>query len=110
MKNILALLFLLSALAPAARCGDPAADKKLKVGLCMANLDAFLGSLADAAVQRAVEEGVGLIILDAQDNDAKQLEQVSIVLDSGIDALVLNPTSTAGSGQIVAAAASLGAP
>lgn len=110
MRMIPALFVLLFLFQPASWSGDSARGQRLKIGLCMANLDAFLGSVADAAVQRAAEKGLDLVLLDAQDDDANQLQQVHILLDERVDALVLNPTSTASSGRVVDAAAQLGVP
>lgn len=83
-----------------------AGEKPIKLGLCMASLDTFLSSMADAAVRRAAETpGVELVLMDAQDDTVRQTDQAMTFIGDGVDALIINVVETSAAAPIVAAAA-----
>lgn len=88
-----------------------AGEKKIRIGLCMASLDTFLSSMADASVKRAGEiPGVEITIMDAQDDTVRQTDQANTFLSDGVDALIVNVVETSAAAPIVDHAARLGTP
>lgn len=87
-----------------------AGEKKYRIGLCMASLDTFLSSLADAATKRANEAGIELVLMDAQDDSIRQSDQAMTFIHSGVDLLVVNIVETNAAPPIVAAAAEANVP
>lgn len=88
-----------------------AGEKKIRLGLCMASLDTFLSSMADAAVRRAGEiPGVEITLMDAQDDTVRQTDQANTFLSDGVDVLIVNVVETSAAAPIVDHAARLGTP
>lgn len=108
-KTMVALILALSILSI---IGAPvqAGEKKVKIGLCMASLDTFLSSLADAAVRRANEKGVELVVMDAMDDTVRQADQVQNFITDGVDAIIINVVETSSAPPIVEMAASANIP
>ncbi len=81
------------------------------VGVSMARFDDnFLTVLRNGIQSYADENGIGVQIEDAQDDVAKQLDQINNFIASGVDAIVVNPVDTSATQAMSDAAAAGGVP
>ncbi|ABQ47794.1 Monosaccharide-transporting ATPase [Thermotoga petrophila RKU-1] len=68
---------------------------KYVVGLSLSTLNnPFFVTLRDGAVDTAKKLGIDLIVLDAQDNPAKQLNDIEDLIQRGVDLIIINPTDS----------------
>lgn len=90
LKKVLemgAMLMLVSSMAYAA--GE-------KIGLVISTQNnPFFVTLKEGAEKKAKEMGYKLVVLDSQNNPAKELSNVEDLLVKGIDVLLINPTDSA---------------
>ncbi|MFV2034692.1 MAG: substrate-binding domain-containing protein, partial [Halocynthiibacter sp.] len=82
------------------------------VGVSMAIFDDnFLTVLRNGMVDLADGmDGVDIQVEDAQNDVAKQLDQINNFIASGVDAIIVNPVDTSATVAMTAAAASAGVP
>lgn len=82
------------------------------VGVSMALFDDnFLTVLRNGMIETAEEmEGVEIQVEDAQNDVAKQLDQINNFIASGVDAIIVNPVDTSATEAMTNAAASAGVP
>ncbi|MCT8999760.1 sugar ABC transporter substrate-binding protein [Chelativorans intermedius] len=82
------------------------------IGVTMALFDDnFLTVLRNGMIEYADElEGVDLQVEDAQNDVAKQLDQINNFIASGVDAIIVNPVDTSATEAMTNAAASAGVP
>lgn len=81
------------------------------VGVSMALFDDnFLTVLRNGIQKSADESGVKVQIEDAQNDVAKQLDQIKNFIASGVDAIVVNPVDTSATQAMTDAAAAAGVP
>ena len=81
------------------------------VGVSMARSDDnFLTVLRSGIQSYADEQGIDVQIEDAQDNVAKQLDQINNFIASGVSAIVVNPVDTSATQAMSDAAAAAGVP
>jgi inositol transport system substrate-binding protein len=82
------------------------------IGVSMALFDDnFLTVLRNGMIETADGmEGVDLQVEDAQNDVAKQLDQVNNFIASGVDAIIVNPVDTSATQALTDAAASAGVP
>lgn len=109
MKKVLLLgLVLILAVGMLAGCGkdDKKADSgDLTIGFVSSNLnDTGQTYVADAAQAYADEKGIELKVQDAQDDVAKQQDQVNNLITQGVNALIVVPVDTAAMKPITQAA------
>lgn len=72
----------------------PAGDK-VKIGLSVSTLNnPFFVSLKEGAEETAKKAGAELIVADAQDDNAKQLNDVEDLIQKNVDILLINPTDS----------------
>lgn len=96
---ILAMIFLIGGLvgcAPkdAEKTGEGAA-KGDKIGMVLSTLNnPFFVSMKEGAEAKAKELGYELIILDSQDDSAKERANVEDLVQKGIKVLIINPTDS----------------
>jgi ribose transport system substrate-binding protein len=94
----LALFILASACAPAPAAAPTAAPKPAaakKVGLAVSTLNnPFFVTLRDGAQKAADAAGVQLIVADAQNDNAKQADQLANFITQKVDVIVVNPTDS----------------
>lgn len=91
---VCALLLTLSGVAEAA-----------KLGLVVSTLDnPFFVTLKEGAEKKADELKMDLVVLDSQNDPAKELANVEDLLVKGVDVLLINPTDSDAVGSAVAAA------
>jgi ribose transport system substrate-binding protein len=70
--------------------------QQITLGLSVSTLNnPFFVTLRDGAVDAARSAGVTLIVLDAQDSPAKQLNDVQDLIQRRVSAILLNPTDAA---------------
>ncbi len=81
------------------------------VGVSMALFDDnFLTVLRNGIQKYADEQGHGVQIEDAQNDVAKQLDQINNFIASGVDAIIVNPVDTSATQAMTDAAAAAGVP
>ncbi|MFC7440853.1 ribose ABC transporter substrate-binding protein RbsB [Laceyella putida] len=120
MKKVLLLFLSLSflileacSLAPP-EWAKPAAKKDLqnvKIGLSVSTLNnPFFVSLKGGVEQEAKKRGIEVIVVDAQNDTSKQINDVEDLLQQGVDALLINPTDSAAISTAVQSANNVGVP
>lgn len=120
MKKLLALCLTLTLLLLSACSMQPPEwakpDKKeslkdIKIGLSVSTLNnPFFVSLKDGVVKEADALGMEVIIVDAQNDSAKQVNDVEDLIQQGVDALLINPTDSAAISTAVQSANNIGIP
>ncbi|RKD21413.1 ribose-binding protein [Caminicella sporogenes DSM 14501] len=102
-KSIALLLCLLLTLGTLAGCGaKPAEDGKEKIGLVVSTLNnPFFVTLKEGAEAKAKELGVELIVLDSQNDPAKELANVEDLLTQGVSVILINPTDSDAVGNAI---------
>jgi ribose transport system substrate-binding protein len=76
--------------------GNNAADGKVTIGLAISTLNnPFFVSLKEGAEKAAKEAGAELIVVDAQDDTAKQISGVEDLIQKKVDVILINPTDSA---------------
>ncbi|AMW32030.1 MAG: D-ribose ABC transporter substrate-binding protein [Fervidobacterium pennivorans] len=67
-----------------------------KVGLSLSTLNnPFFVTLRDGAMAAAKELGITLLVVDAQDKPAKQLNDIEDLIQKKVDLIIINPTDSA---------------
>ncbi|MBP2001478.1 ribose transport system substrate-binding protein [Paenibacillus shirakamiensis] len=85
--------------------------KEAKIGLSISTLNnPFFVSLKDGVVAEAAKQGVKVIVVDAQNDSAKQSNDVDDLIQQGVNALLINPTDSSSISTVVQSANSLGIP
>ncbi|MGZ7445936.1 ribose ABC transporter substrate-binding protein RbsB [Paenibacillus sp. TH7-28] len=83
----------------------------VKLGLSMSTLNnPFFVYLKDMVVQEADKQGFEVIVVDAQNDSAKQNNDVEDLLQKGVDALLINPTDSSAISAAVQNANAIGIP
>jgi inositol transport system substrate-binding protein len=81
------------------------------IGVSMAKFDDnFLTVLRNGIQAQADASGSDVQIEDAQDDVAKQLDQINNFIASGVDAIIVNPVDTSATQAMTDAAAAAGVP
>ena len=76
-------------------------DKKenlqdVKIGLSISTLNnPFFVSLKDGVIKEAEALGMEVKVVDAQNDSAKQINDVEDLMQQGVDILLINPTDSA---------------
>lgn len=95
MKKCLVLVVCAVFLSGLAFTNAVAADKPAKVGLILSTLNnPFFVTLKEGAEQKAKEVGLDLVILDSQNDPAKELANVEDLVTQGVAAIMINPTDS----------------
>ncbi|GAA4852537.1 ribose ABC transporter substrate-binding protein RbsB [Paenibacillus vulneris] len=85
--------------------------KHIKIGLSISTLNnPFFVSLKDGVVAEANKHGIETIVVDAQNDSAKQSNDVDDLMQKGVNVLLINPTDSAAISTVVQSANSLGIP
>lgn len=91
------------------KAGD--GGKDMKIGLSISTLNnPFFVSLKDGVVAEAAKQGMEVIVVDAQNDSAKQSNDVDDLIQKGVSALLINPTDSSAISTVVQSANSLGIP
>ncbi|MCY8233865.1 ribose ABC transporter substrate-binding protein RbsB [Priestia endophytica] len=120
MKKVLLVLMSFSLLILAACSLEPpewAKPKKkgnledIKIGLSVSTLNnPFFVSLKNGVVKEVKKQGMDVVIVDAQNDSAKQVNDVEDLLQQGVDVLLINPTDSAAISTAVQSANNIGIP
>jgi ribose transport system substrate-binding protein len=113
MKKVFALLIALMAFMALAGCSasneattaaattaqeqttTAAAAETMKIGLVVSTLDnPFFVTLKEGAEAKAAELGMEIVVLDSQNDPAKELSNVEDLLTQGVDLILINPTDS----------------
>ncbi len=91
---VLALSMILAACAPTQPAAAPQpAAKEYTLGVAISTLNnPFFVTLKEGAEKAAAAAGVKLIVVDAQDDPAKQAASIEDLISKKVDALLINPT------------------
>ncbi len=82
-----------------------------KIGATIALLEHnFLAVMADGMKKYAADKGLELQLVDANNDVAKQLDQVNNFIASGVDAIIVNAVDTSATQAMTDAAAKAGVP
>ncbi|NMO97337.1 ribose ABC transporter substrate-binding protein RbsB [Paenibacillus lemnae] len=85
--------------------------KELKIGLSISTLNnPFFVSLKDGVVAEARKQGMEVVVVDAQNDAAKQSNDVDDLIQQGVHVLLINPTDSAAISNVVQTANSIGIP
>lgn len=85
--------------------------KDMKIGLSVSTLNnPFFVSLKDGVVAEANKHGIETIVVDAQNDSAKQSNDVDDLMQKGVNVLLINPTDSAAISTVVQSANDLGIP
>ncbi len=83
----------------------------IKIGLSVSTLNnPFFVSMKDGVEAEAKEQGMDIVVVDAQNDAAKQISDVEDLIQQGVDVLLINPTDSAAISTAVQSANSLGIP
>ncbi len=79
--------------APQEKPAEQPKPEKITLGLSLSTLNnPFFVTLQEGAQKAADELGVELIVVDAQDDPAKEATNLEDLIQRGVDALLINPT------------------
>ncbi|MGM9923717.1 MAG: ribose ABC transporter substrate-binding protein RbsB [Bacillus sp. (in: firmicutes)] len=110
----LALLVLSGCSLEPPEWAKPAKKDKLedvKIGLSVSTLNnPFFVSLKDGVVNQAKAKGMDTVVVDAQNDSAKQVNDVEDLIQQGVDVLLINPADSAAISAAVESANSVGIP
>ena len=104
------LLPLLTFFCGCEKGGDPS-DTRPVIGVSMLNMaNEFIVKIQDAMKESAEDQGVRLIINDAQRSSERQVRQVETFIAQKVDAIILNPCEVEASSAAVQKAIAAGIP
>ncbi|GMO00111.1 ribose ABC transporter substrate-binding protein RbsB [Parageobacillus thermoglucosidasius] len=70
-------------------------DGSMKIGLSISTLNnPFFVTLKEGSEKAAKEEGVELIVVDAQNDSAKQINDIEDLIQQDVDLILVNPTDS----------------
>ncbi|WP_203363412.1 ribose ABC transporter substrate-binding protein RbsB [Bacillus sp. REN10] len=85
--------------------------KDIKIGLSVSTLNnPFFVSLKNGVVNEAKKQGMKTIVVDAQNDSAKQVNDVEDLIQQGVDVLLVNPTDSSAISTAVQSANNIGIP
>ncbi len=71
----------------------PSGEESYKMGLSLSTLNnPFFVTLKEGAEEAADKAGVELIVVDAQDDPAREATNIEDLIQQGVDAILVNPT------------------
>ncbi|QKS72545.1 ribose ABC transporter substrate-binding protein RbsB [Paenalkalicoccus suaedae] len=91
--------------------GNDSGDADYTVGFSISTLNnPFFVTLQEGAEAKAEELGIEIIMVDAQDDDAKQVNDVEDLIQQGVDVILINPTDSSSVVTAVSSANDAGIP
>ncbi|BCB05166.1 ribose ABC transporter substrate-binding protein RbsB [Bacillus sp. KH172YL63] len=83
----------------------------IKIGLSVSTLNnPFFVSMKNGVKDEAKKQGMEVVVVDAQNDAAKQINDVEDLIQQGVNVLLINPTDSAAISTAVQSANSLGIP
>ncbi|MGR3763075.1 ribose ABC transporter substrate-binding protein RbsB [Rossellomorea sp. NS-SX7] len=83
----------------------------IKIGLSVSTLNnPFFVSIKNGVEEEAAAQGMDVIVVDAQNDAAKQINDVEDLIQQGVDVLLINPTDSSAVSTAVQSANSIGIP
>ncbi|OIU68626.1 ribose ABC transporter substrate-binding protein RbsB [Rossellomorea aquimaris] len=83
----------------------------IKIGLSVSTLNnPFFVSIRNGVEEEAKSQGMDVIVVDAQNDAAKQINDVEDLIQQGVDVLLINPTDSSAISTAVQSANSIGIP
>ncbi len=102
MKKIVFVTMIVALLSLPLFANGQKESSKVKVGLVISTLNnPFFVSLKDGAQAKATELGYTLVVLDSQNDPAKELSNVEDLVTQGISALLINPADSDAVGNAI---------
>jgi ribose transport system substrate-binding protein len=94
-----------------AKPANKAKLKDIKIGLSVSTLNnPFFVSLKNGVAKEAKALGMSVKVVDAQNDSAKQINDVEDLIQQGVDLLLINPTDSAAISSAVQSANNIGIP
>jgi ribose transport system substrate-binding protein len=83
----------------------------VKVGLSISTLNnPFFVTLKEGAEEQAKAKGIEIVVVDAQNDSAKQVSDIEDLIQQGVDVLLVNPTDSAAVSAAIESANSANVP
>lgn len=102
MKKIVFVTMIVALLSLPLFANGQKESSEVKVGLVISTLNnPFFVSLKDGAQAKATELGYTLVVLDSQNDPAKELSNVEDLVTQGISALLINPADSDAVGNAI---------
>lgn len=102
MKKILFVLMAMAIIGLPVFAGGKQDSGEVRVGVLLSTLDnPFFVDMKDGAEAKAMELGYKLIVLDSQNDPAKELANMEDLLTQGVDAILINPTDSDAVGNAI---------
>ncbi len=114
MKRALALVLIaILVMGMFAGCGqkEEVTESTKKVGLIVSTLNnPFFVTLKEGAEAKANEAGIDIVVLDSQNDPAKELANMEDLVTQGVDVILINPTDSDAVGNAIKIANEAGIP
>lgn len=111
LKKLVVACLLGAALVSASGCGSeekaaaPAGEKKVTIGFAVSTQNnPFFVTMAKSVEEQAKKDNIEVKIVDAQNDPAKQSNDVTDLIESKVDVLIINPVDSAAISNSVLAA------
>lgn len=95
MKKIISVIMVSMIMLSCTSCATNTTSTGDSVGLSISTLNnPFFVSLADGAKDEAQEQGVNITVLDANEDAARQTNNIEDLIAKGVDVLIVNPVDS----------------
>jgi ribose transport system substrate-binding protein len=85
--------------------------KDMKIGVSISTLNnPFFVTLKNGILKEAKKKGMDVIVVDAQNDSTKQINNIEDLIQQGVDVLLINPTDSAAISTAVKSANKMGIP
>ncbi|QEN05195.1 ribose ABC transporter substrate-binding protein RbsB [Thiospirochaeta perfilievii] len=102
MKRIILVLLIISMASFSAFSNNQAESDQVKVGLLLSTLDnPFFVEMKEGVEAAAIISGYTLIVLDSQNDPAKELGNMEDLITQGVDVILINPTDSDAVGNAI---------
>ncbi|OQX93174.1 MAG: D-ribose ABC transporter substrate-binding protein RbsB [Tenericutes bacterium 4572_104] len=102
MRKILLVLLAISVFSFSVSANGQSESGKVKVGVLLSTLDnPFFVDMKEGAEAKALSLDYTLIVLDSQNDPAKELSNMEDLITQGVDAILINPTDSDAVGNAI---------